>query len=119
MLSCVSVSGMCRLLVLCAHLAAGLPYRRADEPLTALFHINVLVSRRGEDVLAALKASLAESLPKLKNPNPETPQVAHHNELCVSATTSLMLLRICSKVWTVHCLTVNSLYKRKGNPCTE
>ena len=69
--------GVCRLLVLCAHLAAGLPYRRADEPHTVVFHINVLVSRRGEDVLYALKASLADSLPKSKSPDPKIPQVLH------------------------------------------
>ena len=68
--------------MLCAHLAAGLPYRRADEPLTVVFHINVLVSRRGEDVLAALKASLADSLPPSKSPNPKTPQVAQLNGHC-------------------------------------
>ena len=62
--------------MLCAHLAAGLPYRRADEPLTVVFHINLLVSRRGEDVLAAFKASLGDSLPKSKSPNPKMPQVA-------------------------------------------
>ena len=79
---------MCGLLVLCAHLAAGLPYRRADEPHTVVFHINVLVSRRGEEVLYALKASLADSLPKSKSPDQKTPQVLHralHN----SATTCL------------------------------
>ncbi len=65
----------CRLLALCAHLAAGLPYRRADEPHTIVFHINLLVSRRGEDVLAALKASLADSLPKSKSPSPKLAQV--------------------------------------------
>jgi len=69
--------GVCRLLVLCAHLAAGLPYRRADEPHTVVFHINTLVSRRGEDVLSALKASLADSLPKSKSPDQKTPQVLH------------------------------------------
>jgi hypothetical protein len=47
------------LLALCAHLAATLPYKRADEPLVAVYHINMVVSRRGEDVLSALKASLA------------------------------------------------------------
>ena len=71
--------------MLCAHLAAGLPYRRADEPLTVMFHINLLVSRRGEDVLAALKASLADSLPKSKSPNPKTPQVAPNKRFCASA----------------------------------
>ena len=65
----------CRLLALCAHLAAGLPYRRADEPHTIVFHMNLLVSRRGEDILAALKASLADSLPKSKSPGPKTTQV--------------------------------------------
>ncbi len=68
--------------MLCAHLAAGLPYRRADEPLTVVFHINLLVSRRGEDVLAALKASLADSLPKSKSPNPKTPQVSPNEGRC-------------------------------------
>ncbi|CAL8470720.1 g10262 [Coccomyxa elongata] len=50
-----------RLVVLCAHLAAVLPYKRADEPLVVVYHVNTIVSRRGEDVLSALKASLAGS----------------------------------------------------------
>ncbi|BDA45698.1 Nipped-B-like protein [Coccomyxa sp. Obi] len=50
-----------RLLALCAHLAAMLPYKRADEPLVVVYHVNTIVSRRGEDVLSALKASLAGS----------------------------------------------------------
>lgn len=52
---------ICRLLALCAHLAAVLPYKRADEPLVVVHHINLVVSRRGEDVLSALKASLTDS----------------------------------------------------------
>lgn len=50
-----------RLVALCAHLAAVLPYKRADEPLVVVYNVNTIVSRRGEDVLSALKASLAGS----------------------------------------------------------
>lgn len=50
----------CRLLALCTHLAVVLPYKRADEPLTLLHAINALVSRRGEDVLSSLRASLQQ-----------------------------------------------------------
>ena len=65
----------CRLLALCAHLAAGLPYRRADEAHTVVYHVNVLVSRRGEDVRSALKLSLDDRLPDPKSPGQEMPQV--------------------------------------------
>ena len=65
----------CRLLALCAHLAAGLPYCRADEAHTVVYHVNVLVSRRGEDVRSALKLSLDDRLPDSKSPGQETPQV--------------------------------------------
>ena len=58
----------CRLLALCAHLAAGLPYRRADEAYTVVYHVNMLVSRRGEDVRSTLKLSLDDRLPDSKSP---------------------------------------------------
>ena len=58
----------CRLLALCAHLAAGLPYRRADEAHTVVYHVNVLVSRRGEDVRSTLKLSLDDRLPDSNSP---------------------------------------------------
>ena len=53
-----------RLLAMCAHLAAQLPYRRGDEPLLLVHHVNAAVSRRGEDVLSSLKASLAAQQPR-------------------------------------------------------
>lgn len=53
------MGGVVRLLALCAHVAATLPYKRADEPLVVVYHVNLVVSRRGEDVLSALKTSLA------------------------------------------------------------
>ena len=68
----------CRLLALCAHLAAGLPYRRADEAHTVVYHVNVLVSRRGEDVRSALKLSLDDRLPDSESHGQETPQVHTH-----------------------------------------
>lgn len=53
----------CRLLALCAALATALPLRRADEPLLLLHAANRLVARRGAEVLASLKASLAAGDP--------------------------------------------------------
>ena len=47
------------MLALCAHTAAELPLKRGDEALTLLHHINATLSKRADDVLAALKAALA------------------------------------------------------------
>lgn len=46
------------LLSTCAQLVAILPFRRADEPLSALVAINAIIAKRGDAVLAAFKAAL-------------------------------------------------------------
>ncbi|KAK9829724.1 hypothetical protein WJX72_007528 [[Myrmecia] bisecta] len=54
-------------LAFCAHVAAALPMKRSDEPYTLVHAINAVVSRRGEDVLAALKKSLVGEVDQLHN----------------------------------------------------
>jgi hypothetical protein len=56
-----------RLLALCAHLAATLPYRRADEPLTLLRGLDALLARRADDALSSLRASL-QAAPDARTP---------------------------------------------------
>jgi hypothetical protein len=68
---------LCSLLSLCANLGASLPYRRGDEPLTVVHHANVLISRRGDDVLSALKVAVAAF--------EGTDQASHPAQVCTYA----------------------------------
>eukprot|EP00887_Chlorella_sp_A99_P005943 scaffold29.g5943.t1 len=46
------------LLAFCATVAAGLPYRRGDEPCTLVQEINAVIATQGENVLLELRRSL-------------------------------------------------------------
>ena len=56
--SSTSAPILCRLLAMCAHVAANLPYKRGDEVCYVLHSINSLISRRGDAVQTALKLAL-------------------------------------------------------------
>ena len=47
-----------RLLDLCAHVAAELPYLKADEPYLVVYHINSVISTQAASVAATFKAFL-------------------------------------------------------------
>ena len=51
----------CRLLSFCTHVAAGLPFKRCDEPYSLVHLINNTIMRRGAFVLSAQKDSVGES----------------------------------------------------------
>ena len=70
------------MLGLCAHLAALLPYARADEPLTVAHHAEAVVARRAADVLSSLKASVAQLPKEASQPVPVS---------CVTALVMLLL----------------------------
>ena len=56
-----------RSLACLAHMVAGLPMRRAEEPLTVVTAANAVVARRSETVLAALREP---GLPKARRRAP-------------------------------------------------
>lgn len=47
---------------------AALPFKKADEPLGAIMHINNIIAKRGEAVLAAFKAALKQAEAALGTP---------------------------------------------------
>jgi cohesin loading factor subunit SCC2 len=49
---------LCRLLLTCAQVVAALPFRKADEPLATVVHVNSIIAKRGDAVLSAFKAAL-------------------------------------------------------------
>ena len=51
----------CRLLAMCAHVAANLPYKRGDEVCYVLHTVNSLISRRGDAVQTALKLAVDDA----------------------------------------------------------
>jgi len=57
-----------RLLSCCAQIVAALPFKKADEPLGAIMHINNIIAKRGEAVLAAFKAALKQAEAALGTP---------------------------------------------------
>lgn len=57
-----------RLLSTCAQLIAVLPFKNADEPLTALASMSAIISRRGDAARDALRAAL-ECLPGSQGTN--------------------------------------------------
>lgn len=81
-----------RLLAWSAGAAAALPFKRADEPLILVQAVDTIVSRRGDSVLSALKASLfGESRPAAASPG-ETPTHAVKSSLAVKAECRVSLL---------------------------
>lgn len=48
----------CRLLLTCAQVIAALPFRKADEPLATIVHMNSIIAKRGDAVLSAFKVAL-------------------------------------------------------------
>ena len=52
---------LCRLLAMCTHVAANLPYKRGDEVCYVLHTVNSLISRRGDAVQTALKLALDDA----------------------------------------------------------
>ena len=66
MCSCAAPSSksaalLCRLLAMCTHVAANLPYKRGDEVCYVLHTVNSLISRRGDAVQTALKLALDDA----------------------------------------------------------
>lgn len=62
------------LLEFCVRVAAELPYKRADEPLLVLRSCNDIIARRGEHVVAKLKASLKAAGCSTQEEDAESPQ---------------------------------------------
>lgn len=58
------------MLLLIAHVAACLPFKKGDELLTLIFQIDALVARRGEDIVASFGDALKKIAAKEGDASP-------------------------------------------------
>lgn len=104
------------LLAVCASLGARLPYRRGDEPLTVLYHINLLISRRAEDVLSALKALATAGDGSEAGPPADQVCARFPSDYALGTYANLPISAMRQRMCSSTCLSCNILF---GHPIVQ